>query len=196
MQPSQTSLIEQQMAMATTHYELVLVPGLYDSGPEHWQSYWQRRFPNWQRVTQRNWNVADLDLWIGAIKRKLSSCQRPAILIGHSLGALASCALVVNEPAVNVAGLVLVAPAEPVKFELEEQVPCCRLPVPSIVIASQNDPVMRFDRAEFWAQAWGSRFVSIGEAGHINAEAGFGSWPYGLSILGEFLSELPLVTNG
>jgi predicted alpha/beta hydrolase family esterase len=194
MQPSQTSLIEQQLAIAATRYELVLVPGLYDSGPEHWQSYWQRRYPGWQRVTQRNWNVADLDLWIDAIKRKLSTCQRPAILIGHSLGALASCTLVVNEQ-VNVAGLVLVAPAEPVKFELEEQVPCCALPVPSIVIASQNDPVMRYDRAEFWAQAWGSRFVSIGEAGHINAEAGFGSWPYGLSILGEFLSGLPAISR-
>ncbi|WP_283148824.1 RBBP9/YdeN family alpha/beta hydrolase [Silvimonas soli] len=190
MQESQIRFIEQQLAEAAKRFELVLVPGLKDSGTEHWQSCWQRQFPAWHRVTQRNWNVPDIDGWGDAIKRTLAACQRPAILIGHSLGALASCALLASEP-VAVAGLMLVAPAEPAKFELDDRVPDTRLPVPSVVVASHDDPLMRFDRAEYWANAWGSRLIDLGDAQHINAEAGFGPWPYGLSILAEFVSALP-----
>jgi hypothetical protein len=189
MQQSQLGIVEQQLAEATDRFELVLVPGLYDSDAEHWQSCWQRRFPDWRRVTQRNWNTADIDLWLGAIRRTLATCRSPAILIGHSMGALASCALVADE-VLDVAGVMLVAPAEPAKFELEDRVPCRRLPVPSLVIASHNDPLLRFDRAEFWAETWGSRLVALGDAGHINAESGFGPWPYGLSILAEFAAQL------
>lgn len=189
MQANQIRTIEHQLELALMRFELVLVPGLYDSGPDHWQSCWQRRFPVWRRVSQRNWNVADIDLWIDAIRRTLSQCQRPAVLIGHSLGALSSCALLENELP-SVAGLMLVAPAEPAKFELEDRVHSRKLPVPSVVVASHNDPLMRFDRAEYWASAWGSRLVDLGEAGHINAEAGFGCWPYGLSILDEFIAGL------
>ena len=29
------------------------------------------------------------------------------------------------------------------------------------------------------ARAWGSRWVDLGEAGHINAESGLGDWPQG-----------------
>ncbi|WP_043439122.1 alpha/beta hydrolase, partial [Cupriavidus sp. HPC(L)] len=29
---------------------ILTVPGLHGSGPEHWQSRWERRFPDWQRV--------------------------------------------------------------------------------------------------------------------------------------------------
>jgi len=182
---------ELQLAEALTRFELVLVPGLNDSSPEHWQSHWQRRFPAWRRVAQRNWNVADIDLWIDAIKRTLAQCQRPALLIGHSLGALAICALLEKpDHARAVAGAMLVAPAEPAKFELEERVPYRPLIVPSLVVASHDDPLMRFARAEFWAETWGSRLVDLGEARHINAEAGFGPWPYGLTLLSQLIAEL------
>jgi predicted alpha/beta hydrolase family esterase len=77
----------------------------------------------------------------------------------------------------------LVAPAEPSKFEVEERVPAASLGVPAIVVASHNDPVMRFPRAVYWSKVWNADIADVGEAGHINAEAGFGPWPYGLEIL-------------
>ncbi|MDR3411711.1 MAG: alpha/beta hydrolase [Formivibrio sp.] len=173
---------DQALEAAAARYEFVLVPGLQDSGPEHWQTCWQNHQPFWHRVTQRNWNTPDIDLWINSITRLLLRCPRPAILVGHSFGALASCCVAVDLPEL-VAGLMLVAPAEPMKFELEDRIPNQNLGVPSILVASQNDPLMRFSRASEWAATWHSHLIDIGEAGHINAESGFGPWRYGLDAL-------------
>ena len=62
-------------------------------------------------------------------------------------------------------------------------IPRERLPFPSIVVASRNDPFSEFARAEALAAAWGSRFVDVGEQGHINADAGFGPWALGERLL-------------
>ena len=169
--------------------DFVLVPGFKDSGPEHWQSLWQGILPIFQRVTQRRWDDPDIHHWIGAISRHLATAKRPAVLIGHSLGALAS-ACVAAEGHPRVAGLLLVAPAEPVRFEAEESVPERALGVPALVVASHNDPLMRFPRAEHWARIWGAELADVGEAGHINAEAGFGAWPHGLHLLAELTRRL------
>jgi len=174
--------VDEALVAASARYDFVLVPGLYDSGPEHWQSLWQQRHPFWRRIAQRNWNTPDIELWVGSIRRLLAQRTRPAILLGHSFGALASCcALADGIPGIG--GLMLVAPAEPSRFELEERVPERALGIPSVVVASHNDPVMRFPRAVHWAEVWGSELVDLGEAGHINVEAGFGRWPYGLEVL-------------
>ena len=59
--------------------------------------------------------------------------------------------------------------------------PLNRLPFPSIVVASSNDPHVTLDRAHQFAAAWGSRFVNIGVAGHISDTVG--PWPEGLGLL-------------
>lgn len=162
--------------------DFVLVPGFKDSGPEHWQTLWQQAVPVFHRITQKRWDNPDIELWIAAIARLLGDKGRPAVLIGHSLGALASACLAADGHP-RVAGLMLVAPAEPTRFEAEFRVPERSLGVPSMIVASQNDPVMRFRRAEHWSAIWGGDLVDLGEAGHINAEAGFGPWPHGLELL-------------
>ncbi|WP_109111488.1 alpha/beta hydrolase [Azospirillum sp. TSO35-2] len=174
--------VDAALSEASARYSFVLVPGLYDSGPEHWQTHWQARHGFWQRIAQRDWNTADIERWIGAIRRLLGPRSRPAILVGHSFGALASCCLAADRSHA-IAGLMVVAPAEPSRFEAEDRVPTTPLGVPAVVVASHNDPVMRFPRAVHWAGAWQAELVDLGEAGHINAEAGFGPWPYGLRIL-------------
>lgn len=175
------------LALAATRYALVLVPGRYDSSEDHWQSCWQRQLPIWHRLTQRNWEEPDIDRWVGSIRRLLAQHPRPAILVGHSLGALAACCVAVDHPGL-VAGIMLVAPAEPSKFEVDERVPTGDLGVPSMLVASRNDPFMSFRRAEHWASVWHSELVDIGEAGHINAESGFGRWPYGLEVVRELVA--------
>lgn len=56
------------------------------------------------------------------------------------------------------------------------------LPFPATVIASRTDHYMRFARAPL-AAAWGAGLVDYGDAGHINAAAGFGPWPDGPRLL-------------
>ena len=180
--PSHNAGTTATLVAAALRYELVLVPGRYDSSDDHWQSCWQRQLPFWHRLVQQNWDEPDIDRWVGSIRRLLAQHSRRAILVGHSLGALASCCVAVDYPE-KVAGIALIAPAEPSKFEVEERVPTGDLGVPSILVASRNDPFMRFDRAEHWANLWHSELIDIGEAGHINAESGFGRWPYGLEII-------------
>lgn len=180
---------DQALEAAAERYDFVLVPGLHDSGPEHWQTCWQNHQPFWRRVVQRNWNTPDIDLWISSITRLLLRCPRPAILVGHSFGALASCCVAVELPE-QVAGLMLVAPAEPMKFEIEDRVPTRDLGIPSMLVASHNDPLMRFSRASEWAAIWHSNLVDIGEAGHINVESGFGPWRYGLDVLLELVQQI------
>ncbi len=175
--------IEELGALAS-RLDFVLVPGFKDSGPEHWQSYWQRRTPVFQRIIQRRWDEPDIEHWVDAIVRLLAAGGRPAVLIGHSLGALAS-ACVAADGHERVAGLMLVAPAEPTRFEAEARVPERRLGVPTLIVASDDDPLMSLRRAETWAHIWGADLVDLGEAGHVNAEAGFGPWPHGLRLLAE-----------
>jgi predicted alpha/beta hydrolase family esterase len=68
--------------------------------------------------------------------------------------------------------------------------PLQKLPFPSIVVASSNDEHVSLERARAFAQAWGSRFVEIGAAGHINADSGYGEWPEGEKMLTEFCQQL------
>jgi predicted alpha/beta hydrolase family esterase len=46
-------------------------------------------------------------------------------------------------------------------------IPRERLPFPSIVCASRNDPLAQFERVSAMAQDWGSRLVDLGEVGHL-----------------------------
>lgn len=181
------------LVQASTQLDLILVPGFKDSGPEHWQSLWEVDVPVFRRITQRRWDNPDIELWISAIGRLLAERKRKSVLIGHSLGALASCCLAADGHPL-VAGLMLVAPAEPSRFEAEERVPEIALGVPALVVASHDDALMRFSRAEHWTRTWNADLVDLGEAGHINAEAGFGLWPHGLDLLSRLASRV-LVSN-
>ena len=69
--------------------------------------------------------------------------------------------------------------------------PYQRLPYYSIVVASNNDPYCPVRTAGAYARAWGSEFVRLQSAGHINVEAGFGEWPLGLGLLQSLLVDSP-----
>ncbi|MEH0885069.1 alpha/beta hydrolase [Enterobacter sp. UNJFSC 003] len=182
-------MIEQRLQQLSDRYTLILVPGLRDSDEYHWQSCWERRLPFWKRIQQKNWLAPDIENWVSAIRRELAVSRLPAVLVGHSFGALASCRLLQTQQ-VNVAGLVMVAPAEPAFFGLEEAIQPTTLSVPCILFASKNDPLMPFFRAQYWATCWGGHLIDIGEAGHINSESGYGEWQYGLERLTEFCEQL------
>jgi uncharacterized protein len=64
-------------------------------------------------------------------------------------------------------------------------VPLEPLPFASIVVAGSNDPYVSVERAQTFARAWGSRFVVIDGAGHLNTDSGHGEWPEGRRLLDE-----------
>ena len=60
-----------------------------------------------------------------------------------------------------------------------------RWPCIGVLVASTDDPYVTAERARTFAEAWGSRFVSVGEAGHINSQSGLDDWPPGFALLQE-----------
>jgi predicted alpha/beta hydrolase family esterase len=59
-----------------------------------------------------------------------------------------------------------------------------------MVVASSEDEYAPFERSKRFASAWGSEFVNIGAAGHINAASGYGPWPEGLRMLKDFVQRI------
>jgi predicted alpha/beta hydrolase family esterase len=182
-----------------------MVPGWLDSGPEHWQSRWERNLKTAQRVEQEDWIAADKDKWVGAIIQAVAATSRPAVLVAHSLGVIAVAHAARKLPKGAVTGAFLVAPADVDNVQnwaAEEgqawpeggfgfaPVPLARLPFPSVLLASSDDPYCRPERARHFAAAWGSELVEVGPAGHISAESGHGAWPDGVLRFGRFLARL------
>ena len=61
--------------------------------------------------------------------------------------------------------------------------PYAALPYRSILVASSNDPYCPIRLAGAYARAWGSEFVRLQNAGHINVDSGHGEWPLGRALL-------------
>ncbi len=163
-------------------FRVLIVPGLHGSGPAHWQTRWEKLYPAFERVEQVCWDVPELDIWSAQLDRMLQQSSRPTLLVAHSFGCLTSVHRICAGAA-NVAGALLVAPADPYKFGVAEAMKASVLTCPSIVIGSMNDPWMESEHAAAWAKRWGSDFINLGKCGHINAASGLGEWPTGLSFL-------------
>lgn len=166
-----------------------IVPGLGNSGEAHWQTFFEKSGDNFQRIEQQEWDSPDCTDWIATIDKAISTFD-PAtvVLIGHSLGCTAI-AYWAYEYKKIIKGAFLVAPSdiESPRYTFIATgftpIPLNRLSFKSIVVASSNDPWVSLERAKYFAENWGSEFINIGDAGHINAEAGFGEWQEGLEIL-------------
>jgi predicted alpha/beta hydrolase family esterase len=172
---------------------ILIVPGLGGSGPEHWQSRWQRSYPQTNRVEQTDWNRPVRADWLSRLAQALRDAPG-AILVGHSLGCALIAHLARRRPDLSIGGALLVAPADvddddriPREVRDFAPMPLARLPFRSVVVASTNDPYMAIERARALAQAWGARFVNAGACGHINVAAGFGPWPAGEELLAELM---------
>jgi predicted alpha/beta hydrolase family esterase len=171
---------------------VLILPGLYDSGPDHWQSYWERSLPDVARVNQRDWNTPDRKEWVATLERAVAEHGADVVLVGHSTG----CALIAFWAAStshSVRGALIVGPSD---TEAESYpkgptgwtpMPMARLPFPSIVVASTDDEYVTIERAQSFASAWGSSFVNIGPAGHINSASGLGEWELGRELLAELV---------
>ena len=163
-------------------FHVIIVPGLHDSSPDHWQSLWHRRHPEFSRLRQDDWERPALTAWAARLDQLRASDPRPALLLAHSFGCLVAAHSIARDGR-KLAGALLVAPADPDKFGVAALLPALPLACPSILVASANDPWMRAEHAALWARRWASELVEAGRVGHINAESGLGAWPAGTALL-------------
>jgi predicted alpha/beta hydrolase family esterase len=181
-------------------FSVLILPGLGGAGEDHWQTHWERAFPDFVRVQQADWENVAYDEWAPRLTAAVSQAPRPVVLIAHSLGTSLTMKWSFDQPAAagKVAGAFLVAPSDRDRFRVQNRpeprgfgsMILKRLPFPSMVVASGNDDRVSFDRAQEFAKAWGSTLTDAGNLGHIGSAAKLGLWPAGLVWLGQFLATL------
>lgn len=167
---------------------ILIVPGLNDSGPGHWQTLWERKY-NCERVYQKDWENPDLTLWVDTLNAAITAGSERIYIVAHSLGCLtiAHWARVFPENTGQILCALLVAPPD---VELSRDIPETMrrfathepLPFPSVLVGSESDYHMTLATAQKLAMQWKSRFVNAGDAGHINLDSGHGPWPQGEAL--------------
>ena len=172
-----------------TDVRVLLLPGWQNSGPGHWQSRWET-LRGFQRVEQADWLWPRRGDWMARLEDTLLGDDRPALLVAHSLGCHLVAAWAAHSQNTRlVVGALLVALPDLAHADQPPQVqswaPVLRqaLPFASTAVLSADDPFSTAAHGLQLAAAWGSEIVSLGAAGHINADSGLGDWPEGIDLL-------------
>ncbi|MXN46629.1 alpha/beta fold hydrolase [Shinella kummerowiae] len=170
--------------------DTLILPGLNGSPQGHWQRHWARDNPESRVVEQFDWACPDRQSWLQQVEQQVEMVGNDVWLVGHSLGCVLAAHFAQSRLASRVRGALLVAPCDLDTTETLHPciirfgaMPQARLPFPSLVVGSLNDPYMPVDRLRQTARAWGSDLVDIGDAGHINIASGFGRWTAGYDFL-------------
>lgn len=168
----------------------LILPGINNSGPAHWQSLWEVANPDFVRVQQRDWDNPVCREWVETLENSVAEAGTDVVLVAHSL----ACLLVAHWAArthLDIKGALLVALPDPDGLNFpKEAIGFSHFPIkpfifPSIVVASSNDPYGSLDFARSTALGWGSRFVNIGDVGHISSNSGLGKWEKGFALFKE-----------
>ncbi|WP_086650777.1 RBBP9/YdeN family alpha/beta hydrolase [Acetobacter cibinongensis] len=199
--PHLTTKLSAALVRALLPFDLVIVPGLFGSGEDHWQSIWASLFQahgvSVRRVEQDDWENPTPAAWHERLHQTLAASRKPVLLIAHSLGAILSARHASNATSRNmygtssVVGALLVAPADAAnhtgpdaaRIEGFMPPPSQKLPFPATLVFSQNDPWLEVNRAHQLAKNWGASLLDAGYAGHIGQDANVEHWPLGLNAL-------------
>lgn len=184
----------------------MIVPGIWNSDPGHWQSLWQaeRAADDGRvvRIAPTSWSHPESDDWQAAISTAVASldpADGPPVLVAHSLGVLAA-ARWLSDPgraargriaggALPVAGALLVAPPDPAAPGFPQEASGFTAPTGRSVIGnvhlvvSDDDPYCSADRALEFASTLGATVHRIGALQHVNVAAGVGAWEAGRALL-------------
>ncbi|UHL64243.1 alpha/beta hydrolase [Paralcaligenes sp. KSB-10] len=176
---------------------ILIVPGLRDHVPAHWQTLLAAKLPKVRSVAPLEHDKLSCAARVDAIERTLADIEGPVIIVAHSAGTMmvAHWAQRATRP---IQGALLATPSDmetpmPAGYPTVDQldsngwlpIPRNRLPFPTILAASSNDPLSRLERARALAETWGSRFVELGAVGHLNPASGFGEWPRAEELIRE-----------
>ncbi|HET7525507.1 MAG TPA: alpha/beta fold hydrolase [Burkholderiaceae bacterium] len=180
------------MTAVTAMPTVLIVPGLRDHVERHWQTLLaldlEARRCKVKTVSPMGRNDLDCAARVAAIERAARSISGPIVLVAHSGG----CVMVAHwaqQTRVPVRGALLATPPDfeqpmPEGYPTIDAlraggwlpVPRSRLPFPSVVAASRDDPLAKFESVQQLAHDWGSRVVDLGFVGHLNPASGYGQW--------------------
>jgi predicted alpha/beta hydrolase family esterase len=198
MANTQTHTLELDAGQLAQDPLILIVPGLNNSGPDHWQTRWEAQLPDCERVELGMWNDPHRNTWVNKINLAVHRAGRPVILVAHSLGCHAVAWWAEYEQAAYgnpVVGALLVAPPDVERAGVDERLarfapaPRRALPFPSFLAASENDPYASLRVARGLANDWGATFAYAGSIGHINADSGIDDWAFGQLLLAQLLRE-------
>ena len=169
---------------------VLILPGIGNSGSQHWQSIWEQSHPEFVRVQQRDWDNPVCEEWVAAIEEAVRRATLDVVLVAHSLACLAVAHWAARAHApIKAALLVAVPHSNGPNFPKEavgfSETPALPFSFPSTVVISTDDPYGSSVHSKQLARAWGSRVVQIGDCGHINASSGFGAWSEGYELLNQ-----------
>lgn len=176
-----------------TRPTVLIVPGLRDHIAQHWQTLLETRLRAQGRpvasVLPMGRDDLDCAARVAAIERAAQGVAGPVVIVAHSGG----CIMVAHwacQTQRTLQGALLAAPPDfetpmpegyPTLAALRAwgwlPVPRARLPFPSIVGSSRNDPLASHERVAELARCWGSELADLGEVGHLNPASGYGDWP-------------------
>lgn len=177
---------------------VLIVAGVGGSGDGHWQTWLEQQLAARQpsavsRVTQ-DWHRPVFRLWRDQVIAAIAASEDRVLLVAHSFGCLVSAGVLLAAPELQyqIAGVLMVAPANPQRFSRDglhgmhqhdeaDLVDSLNHPlgaaVPIMLWASQNDPWLSLAQAKYWAKTWGAALHNLGDVGHVNIASGFGAWP-------------------
>lgn len=176
---------------------ILILPGWQDSGPEHWQSFWLKKYPNAIKVEQKDWMFPKKEEWVKTLNDYIEKYkENEIILVGHSL----ACATIAHwskdyfSSYNKIGGALLVSASDVEKPDFPKEIsdfspmPIGKLNFKSIVVASEDDPYVSMGRSEYFAKCWGAQLVNIGRRGHINSASGLGEWEQGQDLLNQLIN--------
>jgi predicted alpha/beta hydrolase family esterase len=180
---------------------VLIVPGLRDHVPDHWQTLLAAKLAKTRNVRtvpllgRKHLSCGER---VRIIHYELQAIDGPVILVAHSGGVIMVAHWAQWYQRADIAGALLAAPAD-LETPMADgypsvealwahgwlPIPRNRLPFPSIVAASSNDPLASLPRVEQLAHDWGSACVHVGAVGHLNPASGFGEWPQAEALLAQ-----------
>ncbi len=178
---------------------VLIVPGLRDAVPLHWQTLLEARLRESGRAvaTVAPMGRTDLDCAarVAAIEQAAQAIDGPIVIVAHSGG----CIMVAHwarQTRRSVQGALLATPPDfetpmpegyPTLAALDAAgwlpVPRAPLPFRSLVAASRNDPLGTYQRVNELARDRGSELSDLGAVGHLNPASGYGDWAPALDFI-------------
>lgn len=165
--------------------KILILHGWGGSDIPHWQSYLAGELAkdygtvSFPLLTDRD--MPKKDVWVQQVKEILSDFQ-PDIVVCHSLANILWFHLCHEAEIKSVQKLFLVAPPS-LTCKIQELSTFFPVDVPKNIhaknvtlITSTNDPYMKEDEATALAKSLNVTHIVLKEAGHINADSGFGEW--------------------